>query len=726
MSLLAVLAAILMCAVVAHSSFSPLHSPTQLYASPVSNFTLDLSGMKQWHWALDLHHSAPDSEPSSVTPPPVVLKSALCLVSAMPGSGTLLIGVNASCITSSIGAGWKSLGSYLAVTPRNLGALMSQYGNVLWLWLCSLISLAIDYSLLTLVAYLYAVLSACSWLVRVKPTLVGACVGLAWLTYLMKVWKISTAVCYLFYPLWWLIKLPFSLFASQKKRQSGTKFEKRLDGLKDSYFSVESPPKKAVFPVFVGDVQMGYASCVKMHNNTTALLTANHVFALKGAVIRGANGSLKLSSFTPCYQTLEFDTVLATGPPAWTSIIGCKALELVSALSVTVGPVTIFTLSEDGWEGRVGKILGSNEDSVLRLALNTLPGYSGTPLVVGNKVVGVHSGSALDNSQNCNHANVIFPIPGLTSPAIVFETYYESEGIFEVDTSEEKLSPSLVMTSLGPYELQTSQSAVKLKPIKGKHWADFDFEEDYFDTKEAKEYLRTTWDTRFETTLPKKSLNEKPQETTGGNNVSKAQKKRALKKAQKLVVAQEKVEQPKQPEVVTPQPEVKVQVPSPVPESLTPPPVKVEVLPPPPPAPVTPEAPVQPAKETPGPLNVTSQMIVAEMVNRLISTVNPQHLEKLIVQEVASQIRERSFKQKGKKKRRSRSSSKNGTPSIPQQAPAQTPPTDSPSPVGAPPVSTPPRQNRRKPGSQPSRSDVASWQKKPVALAGPDSGPKQN
>jgi hypothetical protein len=186
----------------------------------------------------------------------------------------------------------------------------------------------------------------------------------------------------------------------------------------NSYTINQSPPKNSVLRVEYDDgSHCGYATCVRLFNNETGLLTASHVCD-EGVKIVGKGGKIPLSQFNVLISSTDRDVAIYQGPPNWEGLLACKATPMITAKQLAKCKTSLF-FYEDGWKSTNAEIVGTHNKFVSTLC-TTRPGFSGTPHFNGKTVVGVHVGC--NEGKNINLMAAIPPVVGLTTPMYVFET----------------------------------------------------------------------------------------------------------------------------------------------------------------------------------------------------------------------------------------------------------------------------------------------------------------
>nr|QRW41682.1 MAG: serine protease [Geolu virus] len=223
------------------------------------------------------------------------------------------------------------------------------------------------------------------------------------------------------------------------------------------------PPKKSVLPLQYPDgSHLGYANCIQLYNGERALLTAHHCWVKDALVASPKTGNrIPLSQFRRRISEKENDLIIASGPPNWEGLLGCKGAFFTTADRLAVSAASFYKLNMEGkWESHNAKIIGPNPNPIhggfsAAVHSNTTCGDSGTAYWNGKTILGIHQGAS---NSNHNIMSVIPPIPGITAPIYVYETTAPQGKIFvDVDYSIDKYIP------------------------KGQSWADADFDEDMWD-----------------------------------------------------------------------------------------------------------------------------------------------------------------------------------------------------------------------------------------------------
>nr|WBG54075.1 P1-P2 protein [Beet chlorosis virus] len=184
------------------------------------------------------------------------------------------------------------------------------------------------------------------------------------------------------------------------------------------------PPKNSILLISHDDgSHAGYATCVTLHDRqstTIGLITCSHA-PINGSVFSTVTGNkIKMESFKTLYDDAETDVKILFGPPNWESVMGCKALKLVTRDSLAKGPATIYTFGDNGWTSSQASISGAYDKNKASVLSITDKGHSGAPYISGKNVIGIHSGG--DVVDNVNVCSTIPKIVNLTTPQLVFET----------------------------------------------------------------------------------------------------------------------------------------------------------------------------------------------------------------------------------------------------------------------------------------------------------------
>lgn len=276
----------------------------------------------------------------------------------------------------------------------------------------------------------------------------------------------------------WIISIAFSLLKKSFSALRSTPkclYEKAIDGFK-SFTIPQSPPKTCVIPItHASGNHAGYASCVKLYNGENALLTATHVLRdCPNAIAvsaRGLQARIPLAEFKTIAKSDKGDITLLRGPPNWEGLLGCKAVNVITAANLAKCKATIYSLEKDGWACGYAEIVGSDGTDATVLS-QTEEGHSGSPYFNGKTILGVHSGAS--KKRNYNLMAPIPSIPGLTSPTYVFETTAPQGRIF----AQEDIA-----------EIENLYSEYKrlqnFKSKTGANWGDMSEDDDiFFESKE--------------------------------------------------------------------------------------------------------------------------------------------------------------------------------------------------------------------------------------------------
>nr|QED22196.1 putative P1 protein [Pepper vein yellows virus] len=234
----------------------------------------------------------------------------------------------------------------------------------------------------------------------------------------------------------------------------------------------QNPPRGSVLLVQHEDgSHAGYASCVRLYDGTLALMTCHHVGTgvPKGKVASSkTTNKIPISLFTPLISSEKGDFILMSGPPNWESLLGCKGAYFVPASQLAKSKMRFFFIEKNEWMADHGEIVGPRDHWFATTLCNSEPGHSGTPIFNGKTIVGVHAGG--ENGENFNVMSTIPPVPGLTTPQYVFETTAPQGRVFNDEDLGEMLKS--VRSSVPGLE--------KFVSIKGKNWADYPEDEDFF------------------------------------------------------------------------------------------------------------------------------------------------------------------------------------------------------------------------------------------------------
>ncbi|APG75728.1 hypothetical protein 1 [Changjiang polero-like virus 1] len=271
-------------------------------------------------------------------------------------------------------------------------------------------------------------------------------------------WMFGGLPGFLFGVALWLLKSGWRVLTSGPSYMK----EKAVAGYL-SYTIPQEPPKKSIVLIQNSDgSHAGYGTCVRLYNGETALLTADHVYDPALLVVSARNGTkVPLSQFQPVVRGKETDLIILRGPPNWEGLLATKAVQTVPVSQLAKSKFSLYSF-DGAWQATNGELVGV-EGGFATTLCNTTPGFSGTPLFSGKRVVGVHVGA----SKKAN-VNLMAPIPsiaGLTSPQYVFETTAPTGRLFTSDEAVQLSETFQVLHS----ELE---KVLNFKSQSGKQWSE--------------------------------------------------------------------------------------------------------------------------------------------------------------------------------------------------------------------------------------------------------------
>nr|BCP56423.1 RNA-dependent RNA polymerase ORF1 [Cereal yellow dwarf virus RPS] len=197
--------------------------------------------------------------------------------------------------------------------------------------------------------------------------------------------------------------------------------EKATKGF-DSFSISQSPPKKSVITMRRSDKShVGFAVCIRLFNNTNALVTCEHNLREAEAFYSPRTGrAIKLNEFSVIFKDADMDIAIVAGPENWESAFGCSGVHFTTHDRLAKCPAQIYVRDEEGWHAHFSKVVG-HFDNFAQVWSNTKPGFSGAGYFNGKTLLGVHKGHA-GNEFNFNLMAPIPPIEGITSPKYSIES----------------------------------------------------------------------------------------------------------------------------------------------------------------------------------------------------------------------------------------------------------------------------------------------------------------
>nr|WNN30789.1 P1 [Bitter apple aphid-born yellows virus] len=254
-------------------------------------------------------------------------------------------------------------------------------------------------------------------------------------------------------------------------------WEKQLKGW-NSFEIPMNPPSKSVIEItYDNGSHCGYAVAVQTHKKAAngafevAVLTSLHCLDgddNKFLFSRRTGNSIPLAKCSALAVWKSLDLCLLTPPENFQSTLGVKPCPMVCMDRLAGCDASFFRLNEEGvWSMTNCKLLGAQKDGSVAVLVNSQPGHSGSPFFNGKNVLGVLRGP--DPENNFNIMNPIPAIEGLTVPVLRFETTAPTGKLFTDDNLMKALAE----------EYTRMRNFV---PASGKAWADYDSDEEYFET----------------------------------------------------------------------------------------------------------------------------------------------------------------------------------------------------------------------------------------------------
>lgn len=243
----------------------------------------------------------------------------------------------------------------------------------------------------------------------------------------------------------------------------------------------QKPPGRSVVLLQHEDgSHAGYATCVQTLQGVNALITAEHAWS-KAAFVASTSlpHKIKTKDFVCGIVSQTDDFVMVFGPTSWESLLGCKAVPIITADRLAQGPALFYNLGEDGkWQANNAHMVGSAVETTkdghkvryITVDSNTKKGDSGTGLFVGKSLVGVHVG--WDKQHGVNLAVPIPVIPEWTKPAYEYETTNVRGLLF---TSDEIAGVAQQFDDAYSKLLEQARSLITFKGKRG-NWYDYEEE----------------------------------------------------------------------------------------------------------------------------------------------------------------------------------------------------------------------------------------------------------
>ncbi|AAF62531.1 RNA-dependent RNA polymerase P1 [Cereal yellow dwarf virus RPS] len=212
--------------------------------------------------------------------------------------------------------------------------------------------------------------------------------------------------------------------------------EKSVAGF-DSYSIPQSPPKKSVITLRRADkTHVGFAVCIRLFNNSNALVTSEHNLREADAFYSPRTGrAIKLAEFKVIFKDADLDVAIVAGPDNWESAFGCGSVHFTTHDRLAKCPAQIYVIDGEDWRAHSAKVVG-HFDNFAQVLSNTKPGFSGAGYFHGKTLLGVHKGHA-GKDYNFNLMAPLPAIPGLTSPKYEIESDPPQGLIFPSEVAEE-------------------------------------------------------------------------------------------------------------------------------------------------------------------------------------------------------------------------------------------------------------------------------------------------
>lgn len=187
-----------------------------------------------------------------------------------------------------------------------------------------------------------------------------------------------------------------------------------------------NPPKQSVVACQDEDQKhLGYATLVRLRDESVCLLTANHVWEETKYVFSfKTNKRIARDQFPVRIDGSSLDQIFLGVSPAIQSQLGAQGAPLVSPSQVPRDihlDMFYFDTNSGRFQRRPVELeAGLDKNGFFSAFSETEPGFSGTPVFKNGGVCGVHLGG--DPANNRNKVAPIIPLPGYTSPIFVLES----------------------------------------------------------------------------------------------------------------------------------------------------------------------------------------------------------------------------------------------------------------------------------------------------------------
>jgi hypothetical protein len=219
---------------------------------------------------------------------------------------------------------------------------------------------------------------------------------------------------------------PTSLVSEPANKEGPS--ESRLEMANPACPAGEAKPPSGLLRVIQSGSHIGYAFVVKTKTAGTVIVTAAHVFA---AAIQ-VDGTLTLSNgerevagkvgkeVVPVRFSPTLDQVWLAVPTGWPSLLGAQSLQ--EAVFDPRKPITVFSPRADGATLSSTSMAGAPSPFRITYAASTVSGSSGSCLLQGGKVVGIHTTGRIANGAVRNAGC------GLLGPVQLRETSNRAAG----------------------------------------------------------------------------------------------------------------------------------------------------------------------------------------------------------------------------------------------------------------------------------------------------------
>lgn len=445
--------------------------------------------------------------------------------------------------------------------------------------------------------------------------------------------------------------------------------EKTVAGY-DSYSIPQSPPKKSVITLRRADkTHVGFAVCIRLFNNSNALVTSEHNLREADAFYSPRTGrAIKLVEFRVIFKDADLDVAIVAGPDNWESAFGCGSVHFTTHDRLAKCPAQIYVMDGEDWRAHSAKVVG-HFDNFAQILSNTKPGFSGAGYFHGKTLLGVHKGHA--KGHNFNLMAPLPAIPGLTSPKYEIESDPPQGLIFPSEVAEE--ITRTIQTVYNDFLKLDKSIHSKGKQWKGGvAWADLEDESGKSGNARA-----------AASAIP-----------------TAAPKAKADSSATKKVAAPSSRKEPPSPGASQPTPTTSTTTPSS--------PVAIATSP-----------------DTSVPSGMSQQDVMQNLMSLLVQRIDMSKIEKSIIDQVAAQALKKPRGKRGSNKKRAP-----GNNTSPMSTPGKYQPPNKRSQASKgledSPPSTIPVPAQQQHGGSVSAPNTRSWVRKQQVSGGPPSAPPQN